>query len=259
MSLFKLSQAELIVFGYVRLNHKEDVPDDVTKICLEYYDSIGITWNVSCDNIKDCVTADGLQLNIESRNSYSTFAASNGWNKGIHYFALKQLSSKDYQFGIGIISSEALDIIKSNEKEDCFTRYKGKDIYAYALDAGICSLKNGIATDDMNCNPNLIGANDAVTVIVDCDEWKATFFINDQICSKSIDIEANKTYHAVISVWEFRDVTLRLIEPIMRIQTAIAERDRKDSESDRLIAPPYGCDTADEWTPFECETDDEWF
>ena len=42
---------------------------------------------------------------------------------------MKQLNSKDYQFGIGIIPSDALSHVISNEKENRFIDYGNPDIF----------------------------------------------------------------------------------------------------------------------------------
>ena len=54
VSLSCKERLELTIFGYVRLNHKDEIPDDITRICLDY-----------CNKIANLVTDDGLEINIQ--------------------------------------------------------------------------------------------------------------------------------------------------------------------------------------------------
>ena len=135
MSLSYKEKLEFTVFGYVRLNYTDEIPDDITRICLDYYNKIEIIWDTFCDAVTDCVSDDGLEVKINGRDPYSTFASSVGWNKGIHSFTLKQLDSNSYMFGIGVISSdEILNISFDNIAEKLFLYTKNKTAIGYALD-----------------------------------------------------------------------------------------------------------------------------
>ena len=65
MSASYKQKIELIVFGYVRLNYKENIIDDIIKICLNYYSKIEFIWDVFCNEIAKSVSDDGI-LNAES-------------------------------------------------------------------------------------------------------------------------------------------------------------------------------------------------
>ena len=155
----------------------------------------------------------------EKRDKYSTFASSIGWNKGIHCFTLKQLDSKGYQFGIGVISSEGLSNVTNNEKENFFLYYDNKYACSYALDIGVRERVDNTRRVVHSANNGMgqIKALDNVTVMVDCDKWKIRFYQNDKMYAKAMNIASNKTYHAVITVWNGRAVSLRLIETTMNI------------------------------------------
>ena len=60
MSLSYTQRLELTIFGYVRENYKDEIPDDITRICLEYYNKIEIIWDTFCNNIADIVSDDGF-------------------------------------------------------------------------------------------------------------------------------------------------------------------------------------------------------
>ena len=123
-------------------------------------------------------------------------------------FTVQQLDSEDYQFAVGIMSSEGIHNVAVNDEEDYFTDYHC-EYEKHTLDRG------GVS------------ANDTVTVIVDCNEWKVRFYQNDKLCDfwkypdsrkKYQDIVKDKTYHAVITVWKWRKVSLKLIETEMDIE-----------------------------------------
>ena len=218
MSLSYKEKLELTIFGYVRLNYKDGIPDDITRICLHYYGKIEIIWDVFCTEIANCVTEDGLQVAVENRSPYSSFTSSTGWNKGIHSFTLEQLDSSEYQFAPGVISSEEISNIGSGD-EHYFLVTENQNAVGYALDSSsFYKLQNGVEDYLFESNAHDIGCGDKVTVLVDCDEWKLVFYINDVICNKPIDIVKDKTYHPVFSVWEGRTVTLQLIETTIDIQ-----------------------------------------
>lgn len=208
MALSYKQKLKFTIFGYIRLNHQEEIPDDISKICLAYYNKIEIVWDLFCDNIKDCVSDDGLQIKVNKRTPYSTFASSIGWNEGIHSFTVQQLDSEDYQFAAGIMSSEGIHNVSMNDKEYYFTAYPCK-YNKYTLD------RSGVS------------ANDKVTVVIDCNEWKVRWYKNQKLCDfwkypdsriKYQDIAKDKTYHAVITVWMDRNVSLKLIETEMDIE-----------------------------------------
>ena len=122
MSLSYKLKLELIVFGYVRLNYNEEIPDDITRICLIYYDTIEISWDVFRPHLAEFVSEDGLTVTVDrERETYSTFASSIGWNEGIHTFTIKQsdaMGTGNY-CGIGIISSDDIESIAGlNDAEE---------------------------------------------------------------------------------------------------------------------------------------------
>lgn len=203
MSLSSKDRLELTIFGYVRLNHEEEIPADITRICLDYYNAVEIIWDKFCDKVLDFVSDDGLDIKIlKKRDSYSTFASSIGWDKGIHSFTVKQLDSKNYQFGVGVIESGGLYNVTSNKMEGYFLFYSGRTAYGFDGDG--------------------VSANDKITTVVDCNEWKLEFYINDKICkSHSSNMKKDKTYHPVITIWQRTTVSLRLIETSIDLENMV--------------------------------------
>ena len=55
-------------------------------------------------------------------------------------------------------------------------------------------------------------SNGKVTVVADCDNWKVTFFINNEKCNRSINMVQSKTYHPVFTVWPKSAVSYQLLE-----------------------------------------------
>ena len=219
MSLSYKEKLEFIVFGYIRLNYADEIPDDITRICLDYYNKIEITWDTFCDGLTDSVSDDGLEVEINGRAPYSTFASSVGWNKGIHSFTLKQLDSMTYQFGIGVISSHDIPNIQSKDG-NYFMFSSNKSTIGYCLDGfSIYSINAGDYRHIADNELNLISAGDKITIIVDCDEWKIYFYINDmRIHSEMIDMVKSQTYHPVFTTWQSTTISLQLVETTVDLE-----------------------------------------
>ena len=133
MALDYRQKLELAVFGYIRRNYKDEIPDDISRICIDFYNKIEIVWDIFCDKVAHFVSDNGLKVTVDKRAPFSTFSSSIGWNKGIHSYTLKQLDSKKYQFGPGIISSDELPRL-SSETENFFLITNNKDAAGYYLD-----------------------------------------------------------------------------------------------------------------------------
>ena len=208
---------ELTTFGYVRSNYKDEIPDDITRVCLEYYDTMEISWDVFRSHLSDLVSVDGLTVTIARKpDNYATFASSIGWNEGVHTFTIKQSDSSGNYCGIGIISSDDIPTIGglNDVKEDYFLYTQNKEAIGYCLDyVTVWKIKDAGYDDILDTRIDEQGPNDAVTMMVDCDKWKATFYINNKICNKSFDIEKDRTYHAVFTVWSSaQNISYQLIE-----------------------------------------------
>ena len=62
-----------------------------------------------------------------------------------------------------------------------------------------------------------IGRDDSVTVVVNCDEWTITFYKNDILHVEPCKMEKDKIYHPALTVWQARNVTLKLTETTVDI------------------------------------------
>ena len=225
MSLSYKEKLELTIFGYVRSNHKNEIPDDIIRICLDYYNKIEIIWDVFNTKLTDFISNDGLKINVPFRPEFSTFASSVGWNTGIHCFTIKQVNTPGVHCGIGIVSSEHLPNIASNTGSSYFMSQSTKDTLAFILDERtIWKLECCEFDDIFDTKLNAMDDNDEVTVVIDCNKWMLTFYINDKICNKSIDIDNNLTYHAAICVWEKSIASYQLIETMIDIEKVINPR-----------------------------------
>ena len=220
MSVCK-EKLELFIFGYVRLNHKNEIPADVTRICLYFYHKlylkIEIIWDVFCKQVADFVSEDGLGVNINVSRGYSTFASSTGWNKGIHAFTIKQIEAKKCQYGVGIISSEHISTVKDKDDE-YFMWTQNKEAHGYSLDGNgnIYSIQDAAYQHQITWKPETIG-DEKVTLIVDCNQWKVRFYLNDEECDKSFDLMQSKTYHAVFTVWT-GNTSYQLVETTVDVE-----------------------------------------
>ena len=220
-ALSQSEKLELIIFGYIRLNSPRVTPDDIARICIDFYNKIEIIWDVFNSQLKGYVSENGLEVKLSNkRNNYSTFASSIGWNQGIHSFTLQKLDSKGHEFGVGIVSREELARIASDGDDQYFLFTDNPNVVGYSLDyQTIYENKNGCWADNDSVPTGLsnIKAGDKVTVVVDCIDWKLIFYINDKVCNKSIDIVKDKEYHAVFTIWHDKMVSFRLIETTIDI------------------------------------------
>ena len=213
MSLSYKEKLELIIFGYVRLNYNDRFPNDINGLCLEYYDKIEIVWDVFRDELADHVSSDGLEVRLSSsQNTYSTFASSMGWNKGIHCYTIEQLDSTNC-IGIGVLSSEGIQAIAGEGYKDYFMFPKQNDAIGYSLDyKSIFTLREDSFQFKMSSNSKAVSKGDKVTIVVDCDEWRITFYVNDKVCNKSMSLVEDKVYHPTFTVWGGCSVSIRLID-----------------------------------------------
>ena len=200
------------VYGYIRSNLDEEISDEIAQICHDYYNKVEIIWDIFSDKVSDFVLRDGLDIILTKRDEYSTFASSIGWNKGKHSFTLQQIESSAYRFAVGIISSEELPEVISADARYYFMFTKNKSVHGYSLDGNdIFHINKG--TFDFLFETGQEWITDAkVTVAVDCDNWRVTFYINDKKCNKSIDMEPSKTYHPIFTVWPQSALTFQLHE-----------------------------------------------
>ena len=101
----------------------------------------------------------------------------------------------------------------------CLVRcLSGKILYiAYCLDANgaIYSIKNG-GYDKITDYGETWKTDDKITLILDCDDWKLTYYFNDKIHLKTVDIKRGITYYPALTTW-FGNAQFHLIETPMEI------------------------------------------
>ena len=134
----------------------------------------------------------------------------------MHSYSLRQLTGGEYQYSIGLISSEGLESIKTQTDFWFAQCHFDKKCVAYCMDSDRIDITidgkrdiiaNGAETDD----------NDIITVVCDCNKWISRFYKNDVNISGDFKIKENKTYHAVFTIWGGRKASFQVIEPSMKI------------------------------------------
>ena len=204
------------------MNHKTEIPHDIMRLCLEFYNKIEIIWDVFSSKLTDFISDDGLEVIMNGQEEVSTFASSIGWDKGIHTFTLKQLKTPAVSSGIGVVSSELIQYIASRDEEPSWFMSSSEtdlEATAYILDASfVCKLEQGFFDIIFDINRVGIEDNDRVTVVIDCDQWKLTFYINDEICNKSFDIDKNRTYHAALCTYSESIASYQLVDTTIDIR-----------------------------------------
>ena len=213
---------ELTVFGYVRLNYSEDIIDDIKRICLDYYTKIEIIWDVFCDKLAKFISDDRLLINIpddkgldDVRSNYTTFASSTGWSQGIHSYAL-EITPASTLLAVGIMSSEEIPKYKSDAIGTTYFLWtKNKSTIGYGLDnmRTLYQIQNAQTEYINTCRPDF-SDNDktTVTVVIDCDEWKLSIYLDDTIHFENVDIIKDKIYHPIFTEWSHHKTSYKLIE-----------------------------------------------
>ena len=86
--------------------------------------------------------------------------------------------------------------------ENVWIQHANHDVYYYYGGGAICS---GIVIDNANSAWNIESnnkwiwkPNDILTININLDEWRITFFLNEKKIGQSIEVENNDTYHAVM-------------------------------------------------------------
>ena len=218
MSLSYKQRLELTIFGYIRMNFKADIIDDIKRICLNYYTKIEIMWDVFNEKMTEYVSDDQLEINFENYGSYRTFASSIGWNEGIHSFTI-EISPENSDLSLGIISSEYIPSIASNEFDNkYFVFCENKEVVGYSLDNAhnVHEIKNGKHTSVSKARSNWVPRS-SIAVVIDCDDWKLKYFLDGEMKFKSIDIVKDKIYHPVICDWSSTKIAYKLVETTVDI------------------------------------------
>ena len=202
--------------------------DDIKRLCLDYYTTIEISWDVFCDKFAKFVSKDCLEINIPKTvpiRSLRTFASSTGWNEGIHSYAL-EMTPKHF-VSIGIISSEDIQNIRLNEfGTELFVNTKTDSVVGYCLENlflhwelrdGSCSIVPSIQLP--------IRVASEVVVVADCDNWKLKYYLDGELLFEPIDIIKHKTYHPVISTFSHKKRLFRynLVETTIDIYKKMRE------------------------------------
>lgn len=222
MSLSYKAKLEFTIFGYIRLNYKVDIIDDIKRICLEYFNSIEMTWNVFCNQWSEFVSDDGLEINIPKESyidmdEYRNFSTSTGWNEGIHHLAL-QIKPACKNLSIGIISQDDIPNVASTEFGTKYFLYsKNKAAIGYCLDnlQRVYAIKNGSFKDVTDWKSYRVKDEDEnliITMVVDCDKWTLTFYVNKKILFESINIIKDQVYHPIFTEWSSDEKCYKLIE-----------------------------------------------
>ena len=202
MSLSHKQRLELTIFGYIRLNYKDNIIDAIKRICFDYYDTIEVRWDIFCDTKAEFVSDDGLEVTGSDYGNFKTYASSTGWNQGIHSYTLK-ITPADGALSVGIISSEYIkNTAPIDMGENYFLFCKNKDVVGYCID-NLCDLheiKNGQNRKEPNQCIKWKARSSAV-VVVDCDNWKLKFYVDDEMMFGPIDIAKDKIYHPIFCEW----------------------------------------------------------
>ena len=213
----------MLIFGFIRLKSKPlIIPKELFYIIESFYDKIEIIFDVFYPEFEKFICNNGLTINTKMENNndelpvdYISYASSIGWNKGIHIWTI--YTKSDMGMGLGIVSN--LKSIKNNR--DHYILYtEDTDLIGYNLDGNgnIYLIKHGNFEPVVRGGP--WGENTKFTMILDCDNWKLTYYFNEKIHCETINIQSGITYYAAITVW-YSNITLDIVETPQEILNSL--------------------------------------
>ena len=208
-------RAKLLIHGYVRNVTKNNklfmnVPQEIILfifLCYPRYFLFG-SYN------KEIFKVSENRMSIKGTNDcggYLVFADlsddnENGINTGVHYWSIKLLMTRYYQQNQDVL----LECMDENEwcwKSIGVTSFKPAAAVKCSVDGwlhgtyGSYSYLNGFNEYEWHFD-------DTITVKLDCDKWKVSYFVNDNVTPLKIEnINANWYYYIAAAFCGHEDET----------------------------------------------------
>ena len=212
MSTLSLNKRlEYLVNGYININflfkykqYKKKYPLCLSSIILIFLGNILLCFDTYPLRWKKCITNNGkIFKKLQHVTVMYSVGCSYGWNEGIHSFKIKCVKVPNHKIAeaFGIISN--INECKDDDFWYGFSKHNAYVVYNKNI-TGI-----GVKAQYNVCKQFKNG--DIIEIKIDCNNWNVTFFVNNKLIGKSMDINANKTYYPIMST-RYHDTEYHLVD-----------------------------------------------
>lgn len=197
-----MEQVTHLVNGYLReellgSNNEYLYPESLTALFIRFLGNVLLGFDVICEKYKDFISDNGRVLMVDKKkcNETITVGCSYPFERGVYTVSVKYYKTRDH-CPIGIISDISLC-----EKEKWI--FDADDTFVYAFyDENLCEhvpsdkyKSNGLQFDVCKGYQN---ENDNVKLMIDCNQWKLTYFLNDEQIGNPVNITKDIGYHLAV-------------------------------------------------------------
>ena len=185
---------------FLRSNTEYQYPESLTLLFIQFLGNILLRFDMILEKYRDFISDDGQILEINNEkcklNETITVGCSYPFESGI-YKVIVQYHTKVYS-PIGIISDKGLC-------NQAMWIFGAPNVYAYALyPEHLCQTQvcrkyssNGGQNDVFDYHWH---ANDIAKLIINCDEWILTYYVNDKQIGEPVNIAKDIKYYMAISL-----------------------------------------------------------
>ena len=192
---------------FLKQNDKYQYPEALTILFVRFLGQILFRFNAVCPKYKHLVEEAGDTLKIKDRDgtgAYLKVGSSYPFISGIYTLIIKLISDDPANNPMGIINN--IDVLKHDDDHWIFDSAL-MDNYIYTI--YLWNLCQSSAAEDYGSN-GMQGAvcetwkkNDEVKFIINCDEWKLTYFVNNKQIGDPVNIAKDMEYYFVICIQDW--------------------------------------------------------
>ena len=188
------------VYGYIREQYKQDVPDEVILTCLLFYGNESDKWDTSIANHVTFDEEEGIVTQCGPGSHATSAFLTQEVDSGVHSWKFKVLKCVDNEFTtmhIGIWDTSKND---GKPPSDCAFNYVNakRQGYSFATTSG----KKRIDASNYMAWAETCYDGAIVDMKVDFDELSISYMVNGKDYGKAYDIEAGKYRAAVYLCFE---------------------------------------------------------
>lgn len=187
------------VDGYKTYDHFES---SLINIMVRFLGNIFMAFDIYPSKCKSMFNDYGTiftRTDKESDLKSFTFGCSYGWSEGVHKISIESKDTTYFQDAFGITSN--IKHFKTTEK--WYGSANCTQGYFYTLNGDSLVTMNDPANEDEYQDEVFKEAerrpNDKLSICLDANRWRVTWYLNDEQLGKPFDIVANETYHLFVS------------------------------------------------------------